>query len=489
MNIKWKKCLILAGMATLSLGVYVFYSIRIIGPGYPLDDAWIHQTFSRNLAHFHELSYFEGIPSTGSTSPFWTLLLSLGYYFSENNYIWTMLLGLGALFVLGWLGEIAFSRICPEYQSIFPWAGVILIGEWHFVWAAGSGMETLVLADIILAVFFLLLEKKDCWFWIGALIGIGIWVRPEALTLLGPAALILGIGMVQQKNVVKQISLMILGLIICLIPYLYLNYSVSGNLWPNTFFAKQAEYHSLLNRPFWIRFGDVFRQHIVGIGILLLPGFFYKTWKSIQERNWVILAFIIWWFGFLLIYASRLPVPYQHGRYEIPIMPVFFLIAGAGVFKLFLVGNQNKWGRVLVYSWLLSIILVWVGFFGIGANAYANDVAIIETEMVVSAKWIDRNTPTDSIIAAHDIGALGYYGNRKIIDLAGLISPEVVPIIRDEQELWSFIREKKANYLMTFPNWYPVITNSLEKVFTTSGDFSPASGGENMSVYIIYDKK
>ena len=45
-----------------------------------------------------------------------------------------------------------------------------------------------------------------------------------------------------------------------------------------------------------------------------------------------------------------------------------------------------------------------------------------------------HNTPPDALIAAHDIGAVGYFGQRRLLDLAGLVSPEVIPFIRDEAQ-------------------------------------------------------
>jgi hypothetical protein len=76
-----------------------------------------------------------------------------------------------------------------------------------------------------------------------------------------------------------------------------------------------------------------------------------------------------------------------------------------------------------------------LGCFLWGARFYADDVSFIEEEMVATAKWIAANTPADAVIAAHDIGALGYFDRHRILDLAGLVSPEVVPFIRDETRL------------------------------------------------------
>ena len=64
--------------------------------------------------------------------------------------------------------------------------------------------------------------------------------------------------------------------------------------------------------------------------------------------------------------------------------------------------------------------------------------------------------PEDELLAVHDIGALGYYAPREILDLAGLVSPEVVPFIRDYEALMAHICEQEARWLMVLPDQRPV---------------------------------
>lgn len=139
--------------------------------------------------------------------------------------------------------------------------------------------------------------------------------------------------------------------------------------------------------------------------------------------------------------------------------------------------------RVLSKVWLISSISTLGLFWLLGAKAYAEDVAIIESEMVTTANWIQQNTPPDAIIAAHDIGALGYFSQRDIVDLAGLISPDVIPFIRDETQLANYVDTQKAEYLMTFPDWYPELVERSILIYHSTGTFSPQMGGENMAVY------
>ena len=118
-----------------------------------------------------------------------------------------------------------------------------------------------------------------------------------------------------------------------------------------------------------------------------------------------------------------------------------------------------------------------------GARYYSEDVRFIESEMVDTAKWVAKNIPSDKLLAVHDIGAMGYFGNRDMVDLAGLISPDVIPFIRDEKRLAIYLDEKQVDYLVAFPDWYEILVLGLHPVFTTGAPYAPALGGTNMTVY------
>jgi hypothetical protein len=269
------------------------------------------------------------------------------------------------------------------------------------------------------------------------------------------------------------------------LPYLVFNHFLAGSWWPNTFFAKQAEYAIRLEAPFLSRFFLLAKLPVVGAGVLLLPGFVRVLWQSVLKKNWAIQSAGLWWLGYTVIYAMRLPVDYQHGRYLMPAMPVFFVLGLMGTRDIWQVYLHRKRFLVLLQkAWAMTLILILAAFLMIGAvQAYRLDVAIINTEMVAAAVWIAENTPEDALIAAHDIGALGFYGGRNVVDLAGLISPDVIPFIRDEERLAAHLDEAGVDYLMTFPDWYVDLPKNAKLVFQTDGAYAPLAGGENMRIY------
>jgi hypothetical protein len=63
------------------------------------------------------------------------------------------------------------------------------------------------------------------------------------------------------------------------------------------------------------------------------------------------------------------------------------------------------------------------------------------------------------------------------------VTPEVVPIIRDEAALADFMNAQGVDYFMSFPGWYPQLTRGLPVVYISPGEISPSIDGENMTVY------
>ena len=477
---KWK-LIIIATAVLLSTGLYLWMSAALLRSGFPLDDAWIHQAYARNLAATGQWAFSPGNTSAGSTAPLWTLMLIPAYLIGLEPTLWVGLLAIAQLGTIAWIG-MRWSSKQGDGRAIG--AGLLLAAEWHLVWAGLSGMETLLMGLAALLLLYLLDEENVRPFWLGAIIGIAIWIRPDAVTLLVPVGWVF---FVQERGGWKDIFrngwAAGAGLMLFFLPYLAFNYSLSGEWWPTTFYAKQAEYAALRDLPLLRRLAEQFMLPLVGVGALLLPGLVLTTWRKIRDRAWKRLAGFIWVITYLSLYALRLPVVYQHGRYAIPVIPVFLLISWEGVSDWAQPGAKQWLPRVLSRVWLLSLAAGEVLFLVAGARAYARDVAIIESEMVATAAWLQEHVPEDAVLAVHDIGAIGYFTDRELLDLAGLISPEVIPFIRNESKLAEYLDANDADYLVTFPGWYPALTGGREEIFSTGALFSPAEGGENMAVF------
>ena len=92
--------------------------------------------------------------------------------------------------------------------------------------------------------------------------------------------------------------------------------------------------------------------------------------------------------------------------------------------------------------------------------------------------WLSENThPTDTV-CAEDIGYMGYYSGRYILDQDGLVSPQVIPFNRSRDRL-GFLKEyKPAYFLIGFagPYFSQVIESRwLEENYQRTATFDASS--------------
>jgi hypothetical protein len=357
---------------------------------------------------------------------------------------------------------------------------------------------------------------------LGLVGGLLTLTRPEGLVLVGLAGLATGWDLRRTPaRLLRAWAALAAGTALLLVPYLALHYALTGLPMPNTFYAKQQEYSAVLAvYPIWQRWLMVAGVTLVGGQVLLLPGFLVAIWRSVINIKYQIsnikrqtsnfqpptsnfqlptsnlqslipisqLLPAAWWLALLTLYALRLPVTYQHGRYQMPAIPFFILLGLGGTAYLLRPAAQALLPRVVSRATLVAILLVSMSFLGLGARAYATDVAFIQGEMIATAHWLEEHTPPGSLIAVHDIGAVGYFTPRPLLDLAGLVTPEVIPFIADETRLIEFMQDRGAEYVVFFPDWsdaYQRMAHDprLEPVHASGFAWTLSQGRDNMTIY------
>jgi hypothetical protein len=472
--------LIIALAAACAVLFYLMVSATIFRIGFPLDDAWIHFTYARNFAEHGEWAFRLGETSAASTAPLWTVLLAVGFALKIAPYFWTYFLGWALLTFLGIHAETVAQKLIASYRPRLPWVGLFFVTAWHLTWSAVSGMETLLHGYIIFIILSMLLVDPRRYLALGFLAGASIWVRPDGLTLLGPllfTALLVETSIRSRGDAVAKI---LIGFGALFIPYLLFNLALSGNPMPNTFYAKQAEYQAYwLSLPLADRLSNYLWPVIAGPFLILIPGAILWLIAAIRRRDWGAVAGLLWVIGYIAIYFMRLPA-YQHGRYIIPAFPVMYLW---GILGLINFASSPKANSRIVFLWQVLVGVLCLVFSFIAAQQNAYDVYWIESEMVGMAKWVQQNIPADALLAVHDIGALGYYVPNPIIDLAGLISPDVIPFIRDSDRLAGYLDEQSADYLIVFPGQYPRLTSQKSPLFTSGLEFDLLRFDDHIQVF------
>ena len=484
-----------------AIGVTLLYVI-VGGGGFPLDDSWIHQTYGRNLAYSGMWAFVPGVPSAASTSPLYTVVLAVGYRLGIPFLLWTHGLGALALGITGIIGSRLAERAAPEIRGIGFVTGLALVFSWHLIWSAASGMETALFNMLTLLLIWLAWREGDAerpsvvlrGVIFGVVAAITTLARPEGVLLAGLAGLLLVVVRMNVRWVLLWGISAAIAFLLVLSPYLIFNLNITGGLLPNTAAAKQmwARGTIVFQWSYPERYLRMLFPIMAGGQLLLLPGavtFAAVALRRLRKQRATLLWLlpVLWSAALVGLYAATLPLAFQHGRYVIPAIPALVVAGVIGTAWMLKWGVRSLGTRVITRGIAVATALLFVVFaFGIGLRAYQLDVAVIDQEMVDPANWTVENIPPDDLLAVHDIGAVGYFAQRPILDIAGLVSPEFIPTILDPDAMWALIQERGAAYLMAFPDQVPgddVNDPRLCPVYESEGEATFLAGGDKMTIY------
>lgn len=461
---------------------------------FPLDDPWIHLTFAKNLVQYFSFSYFKDeMVTAGSTSPLYTILISLGFLITNNEMILSYIVGI-LFFVLSSLAFYQLSSFEFQKESIFAMlcAGIFIIDKWiNFI--AVSGMETTMFIFILILCAYFYRERKAVPF--AVMLGLIIWTRPDGVAFIG--AIIIDYALTRiyfkkQQNLklfseddLKKIGMIFFGLVGL---YFAMNLALSGSILPNTYSAKLTYYSPEFRNRFDFLETEVWDYFKAGAYYILMIGFIFSFlkllfdfYKKTYNQNTLYIAFILL---LVLIYFIKLPYAHRFGRYMMPIIPFFILVGAIGFRDLARVINKytknSLFSKSIIYTLFGITYFIGIKNYDQNGEDYAEQCKYIYDRQVKAAMWIRDNTNENDVIATHDVGAIGYYGNRRIIDVAGLVTPELIKKINDQdyvKYMADYMKNNGVTYLAFLREWFRV--SNQNALFSTAVLLPP----EVMEVY------
>ncbi len=465
---------------------------------FPMDDAWIHAVYARNLAEHHRLTFnlTPPDPGLGTTSILWPLLLA-GLHPLVGVVAAARLLGVGSYLAIAVLATlVAGWMTAADDRRGARLAGVLVILSGNLVWFSLSGMETSLW--VALGLGALVAYQRRRWVGLGLLLGLLMLTRIEGVVLL------FAIGLVELRAERRlPRGLVLSGLLagLLLAPWLDYVHARTGHYLPTSYSGKKhaqvrgavQTVNEVLGQargsieleeaklPAWTAliyplgvasYGLAFvaggaylpgpRVPIPGelgavlgglsLTALLALGLFGWVWWPALRRaarlarrpDWAapthraLLALALWFLLHNLAYWLKLPTPGTASRYQVVNHLAWWLLLGVGLSHLRL--PARRWAAPAVA--LLAVINT--GFWW---TVYASDVRHMRDVRLASARYISANLPPDAIVAAHDIGALGWAMNRPCVDLGGLIDPAWLAAAKAGRQA-EFLREVGADYLV-----------------------------------------
>jgi hypothetical protein len=123
----------------------------------------------------------------------------------------------------------------------------------------------------------------------------------------------------------------------------------------------------------------------------------------------------------------------------------------------------------LVVPVLLGVLLVGT-VFGLGSRqgaGVANDAHQLETMHVAAGYFLREHTDPDDTIALNDVGAMVHISDRRVLDMIGLVSPEVTDAISQEPrftcphdlQLARVMLEDPPALIGIFPWFFPCLSS------------------------------
>jgi arabinofuranosyltransferase len=461
----WRAMLLLLSMALLAHGFWQEHHLTGGEWGAPLDDTYIHLQYARQLAGGHGLAFNTGDYTPGVTCPLWTLTLAGLCAVGLGGVLWATVCS-AALFVV--LVQTAFAVGRQAFDKS-RWAAalaaaVALSGRLN--WAALSGMEPILSSLLVLVALWLILRSRQP---IGRLCAAGVLAtsalaRPEVAVLFAVFWMLQVVQTVRTRREPKAGRYTLLAgqlLLFATIVGSYVIYCLwaYGHPLPATYYAKQQHPNWLPNLHFVkLYLGHLFLDQpmlmwLAPIGVL------WVLWRPRQPGLGVLAAWVL---AYPLIAALNQPNAGQHGRYAMFMIAPHLLLAALAVTALGAKANRSQVVAAVRSGYWVVALLVGLGLTLHWQLRSAEDVHEINRMQVHLGRWIKANTAPDALIAANDVGAIGYFGCRRIIDTCGLVTTEQAPFRRQlrlpmpmQKELLDYLTRRRPDYAVLFPAWYP----------------------------------
>ena len=450
----------------LALGLLAAMALTLGLALHPLavDDAFITYRYAHNLAVGNGFIYNPGRPVLSTTAPLWALILSAGAL------LWSELPGLANTLSAAGVGAAAFFLFLLGWREKTPWAGLVaamLLVIWPLLWLS-LGLETAFFLSLALAA--ILAYRSERFFLSAILLALATLTRADGLVLTAvlTADYLLHIFFASAKHPDAEQTKMVVSwrvilgsaalYAVVLLPLVgWLTWQFGSPL-PATLAAKRAQAelgitgfyaHTTYLQGLAILFRARLTQTF--LYLLFLPALAAGLVALFNSRrySWARLL-VAWGAAHLLGYTILGVTPYYW--YYAPLLPGLTAMTAVGIdwsLRRLAIGKVAAWGVGVVWGGLLLAALLWSD----AAMVQALDGPVPPPENRVSkvlpeakvdvyeqaGRWLNDHTPADALVGVTEVGILGYYSQRPMIDFLGLLEPDVAKALARGDLYWALL--------------------------------------------------
>lgn len=407
------------------------------------DDPFVTLRYAANLQAGRGFVYNVGQRVLSTTTPLYTLLIAAWGLLWSNLPRLSTFISAASL----WWGSVALYVLGRRWRT--PLAGIVAallyLSSPYLV--STFGAETNFY--LMLVLWAMALYAHENFDGAAILAGLATLTRGDGVLIAG---LLTGLLVVRKRAIPWRFGFLF-GMVT--VPWFLFSWFYFGSPFPVTLAVKQAQARMAISDSFLEGLFRLLRGYarqplywphitLLGIGV---------GYGSVRRREWLLLAAwaVLYVTGYTLLGVSR------YFWYYAPLMPVFFAFVGLGGEFLC---SRWKWKKQPLHrfgTWALITLLLWPHLTGLWRLYYHPDPRARLYRDV--GLWLAQHTLPDARVGTLEVGIIGYYAQRPMVDFAGLIQPEVARLMRSETTyedtaLWA-VQTYRPEFLVLNPNWFP----------------------------------
>jgi arabinofuranosyltransferase len=385
------------------------------------DDSYIIFRYAQNLMRGLGLVYNAGQKVEGYTSFLWVLLLTVGTRLMHDPIVAAKVLGL--LFNLSTLlaGYCLCRQMIIDKVPMYGLALVLTASNTYFIVGTVGGLESPLFSSILCWSVVAYLKairtthlKSQTYWCVGTslLLTLLVLTRPDGVITFFLLCCDAGWRFRKRPG---NIACLTLPLVLIYTPYFLWRWHYYGLFFPNTFYVKRGGTLALLAQGV-AQAGKFFGAQTGGwflCGLVTLAVMFFPTVET------TVLGLAI---------ASRVVFEVWSGgiapgefRFLIPALPLIWILTenvlARGV-SAFAASRRTQ----LVFAGTCGLLIVGqlITFCQFRVRNAVPERIGMERAHIGLGKWLRTNSPPDATVAVGDIGASGFWSQRRILDLDGL---------------------------------------------------------------------
>jgi hypothetical protein len=421
------------------------------------DDPFITYRYAYNLSHGLGLVYNPGQHVLSTTTPLFALLLAgLSSLWSDlphlANLIGAFSLALGAVF----LWDLSRTWQAP----LVGWVALLLYPSFPLL-VSSLGSETpLYLAFGLGAFAFYARERYT---WAAVFSALTVLARPDGLLI----PILLAAHYLIWRRDKRPLPWKAVALFIGLsAPWFLFAWGYYGSPLPATLAAKQHQGAMAISQRF-------------APGLLSLARSYASQWRywlalglapvglifmALRARRWTLL---LAWTGLYFAAYAFLGVS-SYPWYYAPLVPgwiVLVSLALQGLYDLVtrLLSSHSARLPASALATVLIVVLVVSQASGLARLRRQPDPRLAAYRAV--GVWLNENTPPGASIGTLEVGIIGYYARRSMIDFAGLLQPDIAGQLSAQTTYadsarWAVYRYR-PDYLVLQRGFFPQLENNF----------------------------